>query len=244
MKAILFDMDGTLGGYGFGNGLYLQQVSAQVAAAYPQHDFGDDKSFLTAYRSLVNHCWGAWVKKELLLEREQVKVHIFERLLHQHGMEEATAQTLAVELQAGLAAAYPDHIWQPVPGITDVLTWAKETGAVLGVISNGHLEEQTGKLRDHGLLGFFDHLIVSTEVGVGKPDVRIFEHALQVCGCEAHEALMIGDSYSNDIEPAKQLGMRTIWVYEDALILGLPERDAVADIRDVPQHVATFSSTF
>lgn len=45
-----------------------------------------------------------------------------------------------------------------------------------------------------------------------KPDLRLFETALQEAGCIASQAVMVGDRLDNDIYPAKSLGMGTIWV--------------------------------
>ena len=48
--------------------------------------------------------------------------------------------------------------------------------------------------------------------GVSKPDRHIFEIALERSCCKPENAVMIGDRIDNDIVPAKQLGMKTIWV--------------------------------
>lgn len=55
-------------------------------------------------------------------------------------------------------------------------------------------------------------IIASAEEGVSKPDRRIFEIALERSSCKPENAVMIGDRINNDIVPAKQLGMKTIWV--------------------------------
>ena len=47
---------------------------------------------------------------------------------------------------------------------------------------------------------------------MSKPDRRIFETALQKSGCASDQAVMIGDRIDNDILPARQLGMHTVWV--------------------------------
>ena len=65
--------------------------------------------------------------------------------------------------------------------------------------SNNLLEEQQGKLRDCGLDGYIDVLVVSEEAGVSKPDPRIFEIALERLGCAAGEVVMVGDSWAADV---------------------------------------------
>lgn len=59
---------------------------------------------------------------------------------------------------------------------------------------------------------YIDLVIASAEEGVAKPDKRIFELALERSNCEPEHAVMVGDRIDNDIVPAKQMGMGTIWI--------------------------------
>ncbi|MBR4040277.1 MAG: HAD-IA family hydrolase, partial [Clostridia bacterium] len=58
---------------------------------------------------------------------------------------------------------------------------------------------------------YIDIVVASAEEGVAKPDKRIFEIALERADCKRSEAAMIGDRLDNDIVPANELGMYTIW---------------------------------
>ncbi len=64
----------------------------------------------------------------------------------------------------------------------------------------------------HGILQYINLVVASAEEGVAKPDRRIFEIALERSNCKSVNAIMIGDRIDNDIVPAKQMGMNTIWV--------------------------------
>ncbi len=68
------------------------------------------------------------------------------------------------------------------------------------------------RLRRFGILKYIDLLIASAEVGVEKPDRHIFELALERAGCKPEEAAMVGDRLDNDIVPANEIGMYSIWV--------------------------------
>lgn len=81
----------------------------------------------------------------------------------------------------------------------------------LGVIAN-QAEGLCQRLRDFGIRQFFTYVVSSWDVGVSKPDSRIFEYALKLAKCAPHEAVMIGDRLDNDIAPAKALGMKTVWI--------------------------------
>lgn len=81
----------------------------------------------------------------------------------------------------------------------------------IGIIANQSLGSEE-RLKKFGLREYIDLVIASAEEGVAKPDVRIFEIALERAGCPAEEAAMIGDRLDNDIVPANKIGMHTIWI--------------------------------
>ena len=82
----------------------------------------------------------------------------------------------------------------------------------LTILSNGFKEVQYYKFSHSGLEKYFAHTIISEEVGINKPNPKLFEIALEMNGVKADEALMIGDSYSSDISGAKAVGIDQIWI--------------------------------
>lgn len=86
-----------------------------------------------------------------------------------------------------------------------------EVARQLGVIANQSLGTSE-RLENLGVRKYLDLIIASAEEGVSKPDRHIFEIALERSSCKPENAVMIGDRIDNDIVPAKQLGMKTIWV--------------------------------
>lgn len=81
----------------------------------------------------------------------------------------------------------------------------------IGVIANQSLGTEK-RLKEFGILQYIDLVVASAEEGVAKPDRRIFEIALHRANCIPEQAIMIGDRIDNDIVPAKELGMKTIWL--------------------------------
>lgn len=82
----------------------------------------------------------------------------------------------------------------------------------LALVTNGASCLQREKLAATGLEEYFDTVIVSAELGVGKPDPAIFEHALDRIGVTAEQATMVSDSLTRDIDGATAAGMRGIWI--------------------------------
>ena len=81
----------------------------------------------------------------------------------------------------------------------------------IGIIANQNFgsKERLDKL---GLLKYIDLVIASAEEGVTKPDLRIFQIALDRANCKPEEAVMVGDRLDNDIIPANKIGMKTVWI--------------------------------
>jgi phosphoserine phosphatase len=86
----------------------------------------------------------------------------------------------------------------------------------LALVTNGASCLQREKLAGSGLgEDDFDAVVISGDLGVGKPDSAIFVHTLSELGVAADRAVMIGDSLERDIAGAAALGIRGIWLNRD-----------------------------
>lgn len=81
----------------------------------------------------------------------------------------------------------------------------------LHIITNGFPDVQHNKLKSSGIDNFFSSVFTSEIVGHRKPDVNIFLHALESCGANAEESLMIGDGLDVDIAGARNTGMDQVF---------------------------------
>jgi putative hydrolase of the HAD superfamily len=99
---------------------------------------------------------------------------------------------------------------RPLDGAADLLA-AVRRHARIAIVTNNLLDEQRDKLEYCGLAQFVDALVVSDDVRVSKPDPRIFEIALERVESGADEAVMVGDSWANDIAGARAAGIRAVW---------------------------------
>lgn len=93
----------------------------------------------------------------------------------------------------------------------DTLEYLKGKNYKLGIIANQKLGLGI-RLEELGILKYFDLIIASQEVGVSKPNKDIFNIALSKVNCKPYDCVMIGDRLDNDIVPAKQVGMKVIWI--------------------------------
>jgi putative hydrolase of the HAD superfamily len=93
----------------------------------------------------------------------------------------------------------------------------KLNGYKLGIVSNT-ISFNIDNLKEN-LFNHFDVVCLSCDLGVLKPDLRIFRAALERLGVKPGEAVMFGDNYQDDIEPGIKLGMETVLVKRDSEML-------------------------
>lgn len=116
---------------------------------------------------------------------------------------------------------WPKHLEKLYPDVPAVLQ--KLHGKYqLGIIANQSPGTEE-RLTQYKIRHYFDIILASAETGFSKPDLKIFQLALQKAHCLPQEAYMIGDRLDNDTEPAAQLGMLTIWVRQGIYAYSNPD---------------------
>lgn len=84
-------------------------------------------------------------------------------------------------------------------------------------------------LREAELYDFFDVMLVSSEVGMSKPEPRIFEIVLEELNVEPEEAVMVGNTISTDIFGGNRIGMKTVLIQ--------PEQEYQRSEWETPDHI-------
>lgn len=115
----------------------------------------------------------------------------------------------------GLEARRFDGLAQHYALYDDVLPcldMLRARGLLLGLITNNIASHQRHKIASVGLAELFDAVVISGEVGVAKPDPAIFEHACNVLGVGAHEAMHVGDNLVADARGARDAGLLGVWL--------------------------------
>jgi putative hydrolase of the HAD superfamily len=100
-------------------------------------------------------------------------------------------------------------VWELFPSVPLILTELNRLGIRLGVISN--FDRRLYAVLLHlGVRDAFEHVIISSEIGVRKPGARIFLEAAQRFGVSAHEILHVGDDPESDLWGARAAGLQAI----------------------------------
>ena len=118
-----------------------------------------------------------------------------------------------------------DEAMRPFPGAIATLRRLQETDIRLGLLTNGSAEMQRAKIERFSVAEYFDHIQIEGEFGIGKPEERAFQHALESLGVGHTEAWMVGDNLEFDIRGAQQVGIYAVWV--DTQGTGLPDGTTV-----------------
>ena len=104
--------------------------------------------------------------------------------------------------------------WFIYPEVIDVLENWQQKQIPLGIISN--FDTRIYKLlKLLNLENYFSSITISSEVGAAKPEPKIFTTALAKHSCQPEQAWYIGDSFIEDYQGAKQIGMQAFWLKRD-----------------------------
>jgi 5'-nucleotidase len=190
---IFFDADETL--FTFDSFSGLQRMFLDYSVTFTAEDFQDYQA----------------VNKPLWVDYQNGAIS---SLQLQHQRFEGWASRLNVnagDLNDAFMNAMAE-ICAPLPGAVSLLNSLK--GKVkMGIITNGFTSLQQIRLERTGLREHFDLLIISEEVGVAKPDARIFDYALELAGNpDRSRVLMVGDTAESDIRGGVNAGLSTCWL--------------------------------
>jgi putative hydrolase of the HAD superfamily len=195
---IFFDLDHTLWDFEknsaltFGRILHSNRISVDL------------DSFLEAYIPVNLAYWKLY--REEKISKSDLRFKRLKETFDNIGYTIAaqTIHTLA-EDYIGLLSSY-NHLF---PNTVEILDYLKPNYR-LHIITNGFKEIQEKKLRNSGILGYFDKVVNSEMAGVKKPNPRIFRLALKMADVSSRSSIMVGDNLEADILGAKAVGFHTL----------------------------------
>ena len=226
LSAALFDFGGTLDSDGLH---WSTQLAASFAAAGLAFDRPDlDRAFLQADREIALDPRAAAMRLAAY-----AKEYALRMLAALNRPEPAAAEAIAQHFTKNVKA----HL-----GRNAALLASLHPRLRFGVVSN-FTTNLPLLLQEAGLGKTIDALVCSAAEGVKKPDLAIFRLALDRLGVAAAEAAMVGDSLGNDIVPAKQLGLTTIWLCGDRSYRGGNPAAADHTVRSLPEALMVLQTS-
>lgn len=124
-----------------------------------------------------------------------------------------------------------------IPGAAEVVHTLKRLGYPLALVADGPAATFANILAQHELYDCFDAFAISEEVGVEKPDPRIFIHALDQLGIRREDyrrVVMVGNNLARDVKGANALGLVSVWLDWASRRSKIPTDDS-----EVPQYTIT-----
>lgn len=210
LKALFLDMDETLCDTAAANER-AKLLMAQAAAAGQKVDGG---KLAEAYVAGIYRQWTATQSDRYLPIIEQGSEEEFRRQLirdllaqqGRHDVSNTAVNTLQTQFDINRLEAF--HFY---PGIVSFLAEARKLFTLV-VITNGPEFSQIPKLEAVAMDKHVDHIIIGGQEPEQKPAASIFFKALKLAGCEAHEAVHVGDSLAADIAGAHGSGITSVWI--------------------------------
>jgi YjjG family noncanonical pyrimidine nucleotidase len=195
-KWVLFDLDETLFDFQGSSKMALREVFYELG-------LNDNENTYNDYYTINSSVWRQL--QEGTITAIQLKSLRWQKFLDKFGLDYNPED---------LNEFYLDSLIEYtvlIPGAVDLLK-ALFSYLRMAIVTNGLERVQKARLKIGKLEGFFEHLIISEEIGVAKPQKAFFDFTFEKCGHpNIDEVILIGDGLSSDIKGAHDYGVDSIW---------------------------------
>jgi len=172
--------------------------------------------------------------QEVIAEFSSNYEHHFEQLLRRLRPECLKKTNPALVVASGVVAYHDTKFreLEPFEDVYPLLESLEAAGVQTGVLTHGLTVKQAEKLVRLGLLAHLDPraVFISDQIGISKPNPKLWAHALADLGREPEEVMYVGDSLSHDVAPPQTLGMIAVWATRAS-------KEKLAGSRVVPDHI-------
>lgn len=195
IKAIIFDLDDTL----YDQFEWLDGAFEQVSR-FISGRFGIDQKQVHAKI------------KAIAIEKGTSSGHVFDMTLSELGL---AADPIVVKEMVLIFRSHQVRILHPYPGVVETLSALKRSSYKLGMLTDGEVRIQEGKIGALGIKQYFDAIVVSDMLGreFRKPHPKGYLHVAALLGVSPPECVYVADNPAKDFKGAKSLGMMTVRVF-------------------------------
>ncbi|MFT5051175.1 MAG: putative hydrolase of the HAD superfamily [Chlamydiales bacterium] len=199
LKAVLFDIDDTL----FSTTEFAARARRNAVRAMIQGGIRLPED--EVYQEL----------KEVIAEFSSNYEHHYDKLLMRLPPEALGNNNPALVVAAGVVAYHDTKFeeLEPFADVAPLLQALLSAGIVTGIVTHGWTTKQAEKLIRLQLMPLLtpSAIFISEQVGISKPNPKLYLAALRSLGLEADQVMYVGDNLVNDIAPPQGLGMHTTW---------------------------------
>ena len=228
LEAVLFDLDDTLHD---DTRTYRRAAEATAAAVAAVRDV-DASALVAAYVAEADRFWQTLSPAAFSQSLTGLREAMWAAALRAVGIDDAALAVACASDYNRFRREYLE-LW---PGALELLERLRARGLKLAMITNGMSETHRDKIAILRLEDAFDEIFIADEVGMIKPDPRLFVHAAERLGVRADACAMVGDRLERDVRGGNDAGMFTVWmnVRDETVPAAGPHPDAtVTSIDDV-----------
>ena len=192
-EVILFDLDDTLVDDSGGYRLSIEGVCSDLGPPFEPAELG------AAYDAVSNTWWPSG-------DLTPIRLKLWTAALSSCGYDPALAPKVV-----GRYLHHRIHTAKLLDGAA-VLLESLRPHYRLAIVTNGGGDIQRRRIAHLQLGSYFDAVVASTDIDAGKPDARIFQHALRELRAEPEDAWHVGDSLASDVAGALNAGLEAaVW---------------------------------
>jgi HAD superfamily hydrolase (TIGR01509 family) len=204
IKAVFFDFGGTLMDDNTDRLAHLELMRS-VGRHFGLHATGEEllADFREAMLPSIQERPHRWITFR------EIASTLLGQILEHHQAQPATDEDLAWFWDEYFRLHY--QICRLFPGVEETLRDVRSRDLHLGLISDIDDEYLYDQMRLFDIDRVFDSITTSDAVGVGKPNPKIFQIALDAAGVKGEESIYVGDSIRRDVMGSKAMGMVAVW---------------------------------
>ncbi len=205
IKAILFDLDGTLHHHLPSSGEVFVSYVRNLGFNISEEDRVRSEHWTHFYFA---HSLEIQTDGKIYIDDKSFWVNFSKRRLAAMGIPASEAIELAPKVSAYMAESHKPKAFVPEDAFT-LLESLKAAGYILGMASNRE-KPYLDKLKELNLDSYFKFAIAGGEFNSFKPHRVIFERALELAGTSAAETMYVGDNYFADVVGAQRAGITPV----------------------------------
>ena len=198
-KLVLFDADGTLFDF---------ERASEEAIKSGLMNFNIDRwnsETMTIYRKVNKQIWDEFELKQI--SASNLKAERFKRFFIEISVENVDPKEFSDYYLFSLS-----QNTDLIEGAEDIVKWCYGKFE-LGIITNGLTSVQKPRLNSSILDEYFEHYIISEEIGFAKPHAEIFDYSFDKFEhTDKESAIIIGDNLTSDIKGGNNYGIDTCWI--------------------------------
>ena len=196
LKAVFFDADDTLIDHAECEHQALMYMFCNIGIDY-------EESYRDVFRQIEKELWD---DPNCPIPKDEIFVYRFCRLFELIGVEYDNSLRANELFKEGLSQTNA-----VLERAEEVVEYVCSKKLPVCIVTNGLVELQKPRVLNSAVGKYIDHIMASEEARASKPDPLIFNLMLQKLDMVPNDVIMIGDSLANDIQGAKNAGIKSVW---------------------------------